>query len=373
MKGYINNVDFINIECEKYWSYSTNYKGNRREEMKEMILGGKYIGSEKKDGIYERFIKDEDGQCFLIARNKNVNGEATDKIDHVPHLDEFFKSLPNGTCLLGEIYFRNNPGSKRATTIMGCLTEKALQRQQQGEKLTYYIFDVWAYSGKSFLNTKIEDRIDTLNKIAQENSRFNYVEFAEYYTGKALEDELNRVRANGGEGIVITKIGTVPAPGKRTARKTLKIKTELDSPVDCFLTGNWKPATRLYSGKLIESWPFWENIRTGELMMGSYYKDYFDGDTIEPVTKAYFYGWASAIELGMLDKNNKEVPVGWISGISDEVKSDIVKHPENWRYKVVMVNAMGIEEDTHRFRHGRIVDWRDDKSWKDCNIEQLWE
>ena len=57
MVGYIDGVDFINIECEKYWSYSTSYKGNRQKEMTDMILGGNYIGSEKKDGIYEGLLK----------------------------------------------------------------------------------------------------------------------------------------------------------------------------------------------------------------------------------------------------------------------------------------------------------------------------
>lgn len=373
MVGYIDGVDFINIECEKYWSYSTSYKGNRQKEMTDMILGGNYIGSEKKDGIYERFIKDEDGNCFLIARNQNVDGGMTNKIGHVPQLKDFFNSLPNGTCFLGELYFHNNPGSRRVITVMGCLEDKAIQRQESGEKLSYYIFDVWAANGKSLLKTTIEDRIDILSSFKSQFNKNPYVEYAQYYIGEELENELARVRSSGGEGIVITKLGTIPGPGKRTARKTLKIKTELDSPVDCFLTGRWKPATRLYSGKMIEEWMYWENIKTNELLYGKYYQDYFDGGTVEPVTKAYYNGWGSAIELGMVDKDGNEIPVAWISGIGDEVKEGIVNNPERWKHRVVMVNAMGIENDTHKFRHGRIVSWRDDKSWKDCEIEQLWK
>ena len=75
----------------------------------------------------------------------------------------------------------------------------------------------------------------------------------------------------------------------------------------------------------------------------------------------------------MVDKDGNEIPVAWISGIGDEVKEGIVNNPERWKHRVVMVNAMGIENDTHKFRHGRIVSWRDDKNWKDCEIEQLWE
>ena len=58
----------------------------------------------------------------------------------------FFEALPNGTCLLGEIYFPKNEGSSNVTTIMGCTQDKALRRQENGEKLHYYVFDVLAYN-----------------------------------------------------------------------------------------------------------------------------------------------------------------------------------------------------------------------------------
>ena len=162
MEGFINNIDFINIEAEKYWTFPTSYKGNKQEEIEHMLHDGNYVGAEKKDGMYGRFIKDDEGNCFLISRNQNVNGNMTNKIDHVPQLQKFFNKLPNGTCLLGEIYFPNNPGSRKVTTIMGCLTEKAIERQEKGEKLHYYIFDIWATCGKSMLKTPIEERIKEL-------------------------------------------------------------------------------------------------------------------------------------------------------------------------------------------------------------------
>lgn len=372
MKGYIDNIDFINIDAEKYWTFPTTYKGDKNKEMKQMLHDENYIGSEKKDGMYSRFIKDEDGNYFLISRNQNVNGTMTNKIDHVPQLKEFFDKLPKGICLLGEIYFPNNPGSRKVTTIMGCLTEKAIERQEKGEKLHYYIFDVWAYNDRSFLKTEVTERILTLNYL-ETLYKSEYVEYAKYYSGVELEDELARVRMNNGEGIVITKIGAKPEPGKRTARKTLKIKTELDSPIDCFVTGKWKPATKKYNGDHIEDWTYWEDCRTGERISGNYYEDYANGRGIEPVSKAYFNNWASAIELGLVDKEGKIVPVGWVSGITEEVKSGIVTNPERWRGHVVAINAMSIEPDTKKFRHGRIIEWRVDKNWKDCELSQLFD
>lgn len=372
MKGYIDGIDFINMEPERYWSFPASYKGDKIHEMKEMILSGDYIGAEKKDGMYGRFIKDEDGNCFIISRTESVTGEPINKLGHLPQLKEWYDRLPNGCCFLGEIYFPNNPGSKKVTTIMGCLEEKAIERQNKGDKLYYYIFDVLAFGNTNFMKAYSEDRFSSFAFYCDE-WKGDYIEFARYFEGEKLEEELSRVRGEGGEGIVITKKGTIPAPGKRTARKTLKIKTELDSPIDCFLTGNWKPATRLYKGEHIEDWTLWEDIRTGEKKCGLYYNDYQYGATIEPISKAYYNGWASAIELGLVDNSGTIHGVAWISGISDDIKEGIVKHNNEWKYKVVMVNAMSIENDTKKFRHGRIVTWRNDKSWRDCEMSQLWD
>ena len=52
--------------------------------------------------------------------------------------------------------------------------------------------------------------------------------------GEALLQLMYRSRAEGEEGIVITKASSFPEPGKRTSRKTLKIKKEIENDIDCF-------------------------------------------------------------------------------------------------------------------------------------------
>ena len=160
MYGYIDNVNFHELETEKYWSFPKTYKGNKKEETKYMITSGDYYGSLKRDGHYARFIKDEDGNMMLQGRTKSVSGDYLNKIDWVPQCKSFFDSLPNGTCLLGELYFPNQKGSRKVTTILGCSLDKALQRQESGEKVCYYVFDIWAYDGKSLLNKAMNERVD---------------------------------------------------------------------------------------------------------------------------------------------------------------------------------------------------------------------
>lgn len=375
MYGYIDNIDFVNLPAEKYWSFSKTYKGNKKEEIKYMITSGNYIGSIKKDGHYARFIKDEDGNMILQGRTQSVSGEYLNKIDWVPQCHSFFESLPNGTCLLGELYFPNQKGSRKVTTILGCLKDKALARQEQGEKLCYYVFDVWAYNGKSLLNTSIETRINTYldYEILDLFKVENYIVKAEYYNGEELWEKLGDALSNGEEGIVITRKDSHAEPGKRTARKTLKIKQEINDTIDAFIDGNYKPATRDYKGKTpLDQYSYWENIKTGEISGKCKFLEYTNGEPWEPVSRLYALGYAGSISFSVM-KDGKPVHIGYISGITDEMRKGIVENPEKYIHKVFELSAMEIEHigESYSLRHGKIEKERLDKNYLDCDFSQI--
>lgn len=375
MYGYIDNIDFVNLPAEKYWSFSKTYKGNKKEEIKYMITSGNYIGSIKKDGHYARFIKDEDGNMILQGRTQSVSGEYLNKIDWVPQCHSFFESLPNGTCLLGELYFPNQKGSRKVTTILGCLKDKALARQEQGEKLCYYVFDVWAYNGKSLLNTSIETRINTYldYEILDLFKVENYIIKAEYYNGEELWEKLGDALSNGEEGIVITRKDSHAEPGKRTARKTLKIKQEINDTIDAFIDGNYKPATRDYKGKTpLDQYSYWENIRTGEISGKCKFLEYTNGEPWEPVSRLYALGYAGSISFSVM-KDGNPVHIGYISGITDEMRKGIVENPEKYIHKVFELSAMEIEHigESYSLRHGKIEKERLDKNYLDCDFSQI--
>lgn len=370
MKGRIEGFDFLNSDAERYWSFPATFKGDKKVEIKNMILSGSYLGAIKKDGAYERFIKDEDGNMMLISRTESVTGEPIDKISFVPQLNEFFKALPVGTCLLGELYFPKKPGSRYVTTIMGCLEEKALARQQEGEALHYYIFDIWAWGGESFMKTSAEFRFNKIDEVRQ-NYGCPYVQWAQYEKGEALLQLMYRSRAEGEEGIVITKASSFPEPGKRTSRKTLKIKKEIENDIDCFLTGRFKEATKEYTGGYIENWQYWWNIKDSARVQGSYFEEYSCGGPYEPITKNYFNQWPGAVEIAVVDEQGKAQILGWVSNLTDAMKAQIAADPESFKYKVVQISAMDFDPETARFRHSKIIQWREDKKWKECQYNQI--
>lgn len=356
--------NFHNLEAQKYWTFGASAKVDPKVEAKNMIFSGDYIGSRKIDGAFYKFWKDENGNMELLGRSKGVGGDYLNKLDWVPQLYEFFNELPNGTCFIGEIYFPGNEGSNKVTSIMGCLKDKAIARQESGAKLHYYIFDVLAFNGMSLLDQPIGFRVETL-KMAEKVHKSEYVEWAKYFEGKELWDELQKILASGGEGVVITKKGTCYQPGKRPARQTLKIKKELSETLDCFFTGRISAPTRLYTGTTLPSWTYWENVKTGEKYLEALYKEYLNGEPIEPVTKPYFFGMAGSLEIGVL-KDGKVHPLGWLSGLSDEIKSNY----KEYKGKCLEVGAMQFTDDG-ALRHAKMIQLRPDLTIQDCTWDKL--
>ena len=171
--------------------------------------------------------------------------------------------------------------------------------------------------------------------------------------------------ASGGEGGVIIHKDSKYQPGKRSTKVSLKIKKELQDTIDCFFTGRISSPARDYTGKDIENWKYWENIRTGKLINAPMFNEYYKGESYEPVTKSYYMGMAGSLEIGVY-QNNKIKPIGYLSGLSEEIKMNYDKY----KMRVIEVTAMQLTDDK-MLRHPKFVRFRDDKQPQDCLWEQI--
>ena len=378
MYGYIDNVNFGELEPMRYYAPPSTWSDEKKRETARMkIYSGDFLGAEKKDGYFAQLIKDEDGNIILYSRSRGVNGQFSDKHEWVPHLKPFFDVLPVGTCLLGELYLPSQPGSRNITSIMGCLKEKAIARQEKGEKLHFYIFDCLAWDGKSWLKEKALSRFTWVSAFAP----IEYVSFAQYVSGADLNVLLQEILARGDEGVVITHKDGLYEPGKRPSKTTLKIKKELKQTIDCFFTGRGSAPTHIYTGKEIETWKYWENQITGAKVEAEMYKEYKAGCPIVPITKGHYHGWCGSLEIAVLrhkegskckirgiEYHDTEVfPIGWLSGLPDEMKAE----PEKFAFIPMEVTAMEWCSIGNSLRHGKMVGWRKDLTLKDCNYEKI--
>jgi ATP-dependent DNA ligase len=317
----------------------------------ELANSGDYFATIKKDGYWYMFEKTDDGVCYMFSRTTSKEtGILSEKIANVPHLEAALNCLPNGSILIGEIYY---PGktSKDVTTIMGCLAPKAIQRQEElYGPIHYYVHDIIKYNGFDLKNEGAWTRFQVLQKVWEKHQLFNKSEYLEI--AEPILDNIQEATAealnNGEEGMVLKKKDVVYSPDKRPAWSSIKIKKMDYADVICIGVCD---ATKEYTGKEIETWPYW-----------------MDG---VPVTKGYYYGWKTAIRIGAYNDKGELVEIGTVaSGLTDELRENL-KNFDDYYLRVCSVQCMEKDKQEHTLRHPFFKGFRDDKDPKDCTIDTI--
>lgn len=342
-------------------------KPKSADDLSKKINSGKYFGEIKKDGALYQLVKDEDGAVHLFSRTTSKKtGFFVDKIDNVPHIKAWAESsaLPNETILLGEIYYPHQT-SKDVVKVMGCLPQKAIERQKDNP-IHYYIFDCLMWNGISLLDKGNLQRYTTLDSIlvAEPDIWDSWLEVPEIFTSH-LEKHLEEAFAAGEEGMVFKDIYGLYQAGKRP---TYNIKAKTEDTIDAIIDGFVEPE-KLYTGKELRTWNYWEDANGMKYMAGGGGKNPDD----VPVTKPYFYNWKMGFQLAAYDKD-KMIPIGSVtSGMTDELREDCAKHPENYLGRVVEIQCMSTDKDALSLRHPRLVRVRslEDKAAKDCTVDDI--
>ena len=127
------------------------------------------------------------------------------------------------------------------------------------------------------------------------------------------------------------------------------IKWKEHDTVDVICIG-FEDATKDYDGKNEDSWDFWIIEEDLDYPNGKYelYKkcDVGKKEAIRginfrtiPVTKPYYYGWKTAMRIGVY-KNGEIVEIGTVSsGLNDELRAAFAKTPEKYVNRVVKVDC----------------------------------
>lgn len=342
----------------------------KQNMLSEVCLNGDYFLQEKLDGSLYMFVK-TDNYSYLFGRTvSKTTGLLTEKGGNIPHIADAFKDLPAGTIILGEIYV---PGgiSKDVTHIMGCLPEEAIKRQNKEGFIHYYCYDILAYEGISLLNEGAETRYKILEAIWKLHSfdSYDFLRLA-VKVEENLEAELSRILKEGGEGVVLKKRNAPYSPGKRPAWHTIKCK-QMDT-ADLIITRAINP-TREYSGKDIESWPYWErDLGEGrtELTNICRYEEQEDGWIA--VTKPYFLGWKTSIGVGAYDEDGQLIEIGTVSsGLTDEMKAGLANSPEQYIGYVCALDCMSIDKKEKTLRHPAFNCMRYDKNPHECLMKEI--
>ena len=194
----------------------------------------------------------------------------------------------------------------------------------------------------------------------------NEIELAEAWESN-IYGNIGIALRSGEEGMVVKKKTALYEPGKRP-QTMLKAK-QVDY-IDAVIIGFKDPEVH-YTGKEIETWQYWVNGYDGShLPVGYHYGE----DIADPVTKHYYYGWKNAIEIGAYDENGNIHSIGTIaSGLTDFMREDMTKYPENYIYKVCEIQCMMKDNKEQTLRHGFFLRIREDKNPTECLLSEIFK
>lgn len=374
-------IDYFTSEPMKYFAPPNNMNPEiRRQKLEQMIDGKEYVFGVKTDGNWSRAVITPERQALQtrgISTVTKTYGEIQDKVLFWSNILDAFNHT---TVILGEVYL---PGAidKDVGSILRCLPSKALLRQKTNP-LRWRIFDILALDGMDMMDRPFVERIDYIPEVVR---RINspLVEGVTYYEmDEKFFDKMGEIFAAGGEGAVCYRKNSTYVPGKRGphAWDTVKVKQEISSEIDAFITGI-VPGEKLYNGKDIGTWQLWENHRTGEKVEGSYFGEYQQGGAYIPVTKNYFNRWPAAIQVSVLDRNGNEVPLCKVSGLTEEFKTELRDNPNRWIGCPVSISGMMVssakadsEGNGISIRHPLLKRIREgDITKEDCTLAKIFD
>lgn len=312
------------------------------DKLDELMESPYYVAEEKIDGCHYLMAKHR----FFSTQISRKTGLPVEKTDNFPHLVEGLKKLDLPQLVLdGEICY---PGKKAqdVITITGALPGEAIRRQEQGDWVSYMIFDILrAPNGEWLFKQPWRVRRELLEQLASKlEAACPYLKVVPV-TRRGKKEFLEEVLERGGEGIVLKYVEGRYLRGKRPMWNWVKVKTEIED--DVVIVG-FEPPVKEYTGKEIETWPYW-----------------IDG---EPVTKFYYHGWIGSIIFGKYTKTGILVPLGKCSGMEESERARFSASPQEFIGRVIKIRAMERTRDG-AYRHPQYICLHPDKNPQECVIE----
>jgi len=372
-------MNYFEMEPMKYFAPPSTMSAElRRMKLEQMIDSGNYMFGLKTDGNWSRAVITKDRQALQTRGISTVTKTYGEIQDKVLFWNDICDAFSMDTVILGEVYL---PGGidKDTGAILRCLAPKAIARQKENP-LKWRIFDVLVLDGMDMMDWSFEERISHIPKVV---GRINspLVEGVSYYEmDETFFDQMGEIFSTGGEGCVCYRKDCKYIPGKRGphAWDTVKVKQEISSEIDAFISGI-VPGERVYTGKDLATWQLWENQRTGEKIVGSYFGEYQTGGAYIPITKNYFNNWPGAIQVSVYDNNKNEVPLCKVSGLTEDFKSELRDNPDRWINCPVTIGGMMVssakadsEGNGISIRHPLLKRIREnDISKEDCTLAKI--
>lgn len=256
------------------------------------------------------------GNTLLSRHISKVDNLPVDKTQHVLGLTNDFSDL-NGTVLDGEVFSQDFTYTQ---SILNCSPTKAIERQRTSMALNYYVFDCRMFRGEDIGILSQEKRRQVAMAVVERLNLPN-VFLIQQWSCEVAATYFNLIVSAGGEGLIVKD--------KRLAYGCGWAKFKKSYDLSCFISG-YKPGNGKYSGSV------------------------------------------GAIALSVYDVHGKAIEIGFASGFSDEIRSDINANRDKYLGQVVDVYAQELSAG-NRLRHPTFFRFRSDLEDLDCTIVSVKE
>jgi ATP-dependent DNA ligase len=304
------------------------------KDRKKVFNNPEVIGEFKHDDVRAIMHISKSGNYFTTRIQAKDTGLFIEKTNHVPHLSK--PQLPdlNNTILDGGLGYAFNTKMKSSDVmkILGCLPDKAVQRQEESGKLDYVVWDILFLKGVDLRDEPWHIRRECLAKIfVTLKKQFRDNIYLSDVVTSGIAKFYNSVVAKGGEGIMLKDRKAKYGSGWYKLKK--------QTTYDVFVMGFEEPEK--YSIK---------------------------SDGTKSLTKYYENDWIGAIIMGQMVKKDGVMyrkVIGTCSGFPDNIRKSISLKKESHLLRVFEVRAQE-RLPSGALRHPRFVRWRDDKPRKEC-------
>jgi ATP-dependent DNA ligase len=282
------------------------------------------VGEPKLDGSryllylgcdpYER----QDGNTVLSRRISSIDSKHVDRTANVPHITDTVYDGLDGTVLDGEMFLKDFPTT---SSIMGSGGKLAVQKQETGGWIGYYVWDVLFFKGRDIRGLSLEKRRKVLFEVVKRMGNAHVKIVPQF---RDIDEKFAYITQHGGEGVIVKDVRLAYGQG------WAKMKKSYD--VSCVISG-YKPGNGKYSGQV------------------------------------------GALELAVYD-GGKLIPIGYASGFNDQIRTEISADFSRFVGKVVDVFAHELSKPSAdhylgRLRHPTWHRFRDDVEAADCTVEKL--
>lgn len=332
-----------------------------------------YLFQVKYDGDRRLLYFTEDGVKNTSRSKSAENNLPVEKTDNVPHIRDLNINLHQTILDCEFVHPRGfQEGVRR---ILGCLPEKAIQRQKEWGLIEVRLFDVIAYNGKFLHDQPFHYRNNLLFGIYENHFKnIPFINLVEECHGnqEELQEKLTEIINNGGEGMVAKDINSKYRLSTEKCLSPLKnawIKIKREFNGDFVIMG-FEKAKIEYNGKTdLDKWQYWGIQETGKYIpydkLPSKSPEELMNHGYMPVTKYHANNWIGGIIFGEYE-DGILIERGTCSGMTESIREDISINPDKYIGKVIEVDAMERIKKTKALRQPVFKRFRDDKLPEDC-------